>query len=53
MTKGQTMIYKTQYRKQKIEQHEPHKKEDEIMIFKRVSSSCSTSATRRVKQSRI
>jgi len=22
--KGQTMIYKTQYRKLKIEQHEPH-----------------------------
>ena len=53
MTKGETMIYKRQYRKQKIEQHEPHNKEDEIRIFKRVNSSCSTSATRRVTQSRI
>jgi hypothetical protein len=37
-TKGQTMIYKTLYRKLKIEEHEPHKKRGEPMGSGRVKT---------------
>jgi hypothetical protein len=43
-TKGQTMIYKTQHRKQ-IEQHKPHIKRR--AIIRRISISCFTSDTTR------
>jgi hypothetical protein len=45
------MVYKTQYRKLKIEQHEPHyKPEGELRYSGRVVSSWSTSDTRSFKK---
>ena len=41
-TNGQTMIYRTLQRKQKIGQHEPTKTGGELRCSGRVSSSCST-----------
>jgi hypothetical protein len=47
--KGQTMLYKTLlHRKLKIVQHEQHKTDDELRCSGRVSTSCSTSGSRRV-----
>jgi hypothetical protein len=45
-TKGQTTIYKTLHRKQKIEQRKPIKTWGELMCSGSVSSSCSTNGTR-------
>ena len=44
--KGQTTIYKTLHRKQKIEQRKPIKTWGELMCSGSVSSSCSTNGTR-------
>ena len=47
-TKEQTMIYKTLHRQQKVEQLKSTKTGGELMCCGRISSSCSTSGTRRV-----
>ena len=47
-TNGQTMIYKTLNRKQKIEKHELTKSQWLTQCSGRIGSSCSTSGTRRV-----
>ena len=46
--KGQTAIYKTLHRKRKIVQHKPTKNRGWLRCSGWVSSSCSTSGTRRV-----
>jgi hypothetical protein len=45
-TEGWTIIYKAIHRKQKIEQHEPHKNQRYLMCPGRVGSSCSTNDNR-------
>ena len=46
VTDRRTIIYKAIHRKQKIEQHEPHKNQRYLMCSGRVGGSCSTNDNR-------